>query len=218
MSFNSDERKMVEKAAHHKNSSSEIYLQFQGFAKRIIKNQFCWNITDPEDLVQETILKAIKNESKFENGSNLKNWLFTIMINTNRDIKKKNRTNKKSPYESGLSVSQKDLQSQVTTFHREGVKRKIKMETLDDSMNPIYYEDQVRENELGEKNESNLNLIYKLVEELNQVDRDIFHFIAQEEMSSSQVGKILNMSPNTIRTKYSRIVSRFKYLANQRYN
>ena len=140
------------------------------------------------------------------------------MINTNRDIKKKNRTNKKSPYESGLSVSQKDLQSQVTTFNREGVKRKIKMETLDDSMNPIYYEDEVREKELEEKNESNLNLIYKLVEELNQVDRDIFHFIAQEEMSSSQVGKILSMSPNTIRTKYSRIVSRFKYLANQRYN
>ena len=33
------------------------------------------------DLVQETLLKAMRYESKFEEGTNLKGWLFTIMKN-----------------------------------------------------------------------------------------------------------------------------------------
>jgi RNA polymerase sigma factor (sigma-70 family) len=34
------------------------------------------------DLVQDTILKALKNKSKFRNDINLKGWLYTIMRNT----------------------------------------------------------------------------------------------------------------------------------------
>jgi RNA polymerase sigma factor (sigma-70 family) len=34
------------------------------------------------DLVQETLLKAMRYESKFSKGTNLKGWLFTIMKNT----------------------------------------------------------------------------------------------------------------------------------------
>lgn len=34
------------------------------------------------DLVQETFLKALRYESKFKKGTNLKGWLFTIMKNT----------------------------------------------------------------------------------------------------------------------------------------
>lgn len=34
-----------------------------------------------EDLVQETILKALTNREKFAEGSNLKAWLFTILRN-----------------------------------------------------------------------------------------------------------------------------------------
>jgi len=35
-----------------------------------------------DDLVQDCIVRALKHMSKFETGTNLKSWLFTIMHNT----------------------------------------------------------------------------------------------------------------------------------------
>ena len=40
------------------------------------------NTEDALDLLQETYLKAIKYRNKFEDSTNLKAWLFTIMKNT----------------------------------------------------------------------------------------------------------------------------------------
>src|SRR5881409_1643438 len=40
------------------------------------------NSQDAEDLVQETYLKAYKYYDKFEEGTNLKAWLFKILKNT----------------------------------------------------------------------------------------------------------------------------------------
>ncbi|MCB1056796.1 MAG: sigma-70 family RNA polymerase sigma factor [Acidobacteria bacterium] len=40
------------------------------------------NAEDAEDLVQETYLKAYKYYDKFQEGTNLKAWLFKIMKNT----------------------------------------------------------------------------------------------------------------------------------------
>ena len=37
---------------------------------------------DADDLMQETMLKAISNREKFSEGTNLKAWLYTIMKNT----------------------------------------------------------------------------------------------------------------------------------------
>lgn len=39
------------------------------------------NMEDANDLVQETILKALVYESKFKEDTNLKAWLYTIMKN-----------------------------------------------------------------------------------------------------------------------------------------
>jgi len=39
------------------------------------------NPANAEDLVQDTLLKAIKNRDQFEEGTNLKAWLFKIMTN-----------------------------------------------------------------------------------------------------------------------------------------
>jgi RNA polymerase sigma-70 factor (ECF subfamily) len=40
------------------------------------------NADSADDLVQETLIKAWKNQSSFAEGSNLKAWLFTILRNT----------------------------------------------------------------------------------------------------------------------------------------
>ena len=47
---------------------------------------FAWslshNAADSDDLVQDTLIKAWTHRSKFEDGTNLRAWLFTILRNT----------------------------------------------------------------------------------------------------------------------------------------
>jgi RNA polymerase sigma-70 factor, ECF subfamily len=43
---------------------------------------------DAEDLVQDTYLKAFRAADQFERGSNLKAWLFTILHNTFRNMRR----------------------------------------------------------------------------------------------------------------------------------
>ncbi len=43
---------------------------------------FTHDIDDANDLVQDTLLKAITYYNKFKEGTNLKGWLYTIMKNT----------------------------------------------------------------------------------------------------------------------------------------
>ncbi|HEX7884387.1 MAG TPA: sigma-70 family RNA polymerase sigma factor [Phenylobacterium sp.] len=47
---------------------------------------FAWSLShngsDADDLVQDTLIKAWSNRDKFEAGTNLRAWLFTILRNT----------------------------------------------------------------------------------------------------------------------------------------
>lgn len=47
------------------------------------------NPTDAEDLVQETMVKAFKAFNQFEQGTNIKAWLYKILHNTNINIRVK---------------------------------------------------------------------------------------------------------------------------------
>lgn len=59
----------------------------RGFARSLTCNP-----TDADDLVQETLLKAIRNQEKFRSGTNLRAWLFAIMRNTfYNDVAKRKR-------------------------------------------------------------------------------------------------------------------------------
>lgn len=42
---------------------------------------FTRNVEDAEDLIQDTLLKALKYKDRFEDGTNFKGWLYTIMRN-----------------------------------------------------------------------------------------------------------------------------------------
>ena len=43
---------------------------------------------DAEDLVQDTYLKAFRASQQFQHGTNLKAWLFTILHNTFRNVRR----------------------------------------------------------------------------------------------------------------------------------
>jgi RNA polymerase sigma-70 factor, ECF subfamily len=49
-------------------------------ARRVTRNP-----ADADDLVQDTYLKAFRAAGRFEHGSNLRAWLFTILMNTWRN-------------------------------------------------------------------------------------------------------------------------------------
>ncbi|WP_426232165.1 sigma-70 family RNA polymerase sigma factor [Pararhizobium sp. DWP3-4] len=49
----------------------------RAFARRFHKSP-----SDVEDLVQETLTKAIAHSSSYQHGTQLRSWLFTIMRNT----------------------------------------------------------------------------------------------------------------------------------------
>ena len=64
-------------------SALEFTSQFDKVSSML--HTFAYNLTknieDAEDLFQETAFRAITNRDKFQQGTNLKAWLFTIMKN-----------------------------------------------------------------------------------------------------------------------------------------
>lgn len=61
-------------------SRSEVVAMIP--ALRAFARSFCRDPSDADDLVQETLTKAIAAIETFESGTKLKSWLFTIMRNT----------------------------------------------------------------------------------------------------------------------------------------
>jgi RNA polymerase sigma-70 factor (ECF subfamily) len=55
---------------------TELIPALHRFARRFVSNQ-----SDLDDLVQEALIKALSNLDKFEEGTNLRSWLFTITRN-----------------------------------------------------------------------------------------------------------------------------------------
>jgi len=51
-------------------------------ALRAFARTFCRDLSDADDLVQETLTKGLANLDKFEPGTRMKSWLFTIMRNS----------------------------------------------------------------------------------------------------------------------------------------
>jgi RNA polymerase sigma-70 factor (ECF subfamily) len=62
---------------HFKNTVQQEAKSLRKYAYQLTRN-----IDDTDDLVQETMLKAFTYQDKFQEGTNLKGWLYTIMKNT----------------------------------------------------------------------------------------------------------------------------------------
>ncbi len=75
-----------------KSEFGTMILSHQGFLLQLAM-KLTKSTEDSNDLLQETFFKALKNKDKFQEGTNIKGWLYTIMKNTfiNAYRKKKNQ-------------------------------------------------------------------------------------------------------------------------------
>ena len=95
------------------------------------------NRADAEDLVQETYLKGWRAYDRFEDGTNLRAWLFRIMTNTY--INKYNAA-KKRPTETEL-----DDVEELYLYRRMGTLDQRKMSSsAEDQMMDLFTDDEVK--------------------------------------------------------------------------
>lgn len=75
-----------------KSEFGSVILSHQSFLHQLAM-KLTKSMEDSNDLIQETYFKALKNKDKFQEGTNIKGWLYTIMKNTfiNAYRKKKNQ-------------------------------------------------------------------------------------------------------------------------------
>ncbi len=71
---------------------SEDLAEHLPYLRRYARALTCGDAADADDLVQETLLKAIRSIERFREGAELRAWLTTIMVNTFRSDKRRART------------------------------------------------------------------------------------------------------------------------------
>ena len=97
--------------------TAQLDFNHQLFTFKDSLQKFAYYYTKDEeeaaDLVQDTLLKAIRYAKRFEEGSNLKSWLFTILKNTFlNDYKKRGRL--KCYMEETFSIAMNDIHCNIT--------------------------------------------------------------------------------------------------------
>lgn len=88
--------------------------------------RFTRNTEDANDLIQETLLKALRNKHSFQKGTNIKAWLFIIMKNT--FISKYHKLDKRNRLSDPIS-DHNELKSSNAMSYNEGAS-KVNMDEI----------------------------------------------------------------------------------------
>lgn len=134
------------------------------FGKEILKYQqvlrpFAYNLTknadETEDLIQDTFFRALKNHEKFNEGTNIKAWLFTIMknifINNYRKNQKRNVINDGSDNQYLLNSTRQTVRSDAyRTFLSEDINNAMDKVSKDFTVPFIMYFEGFKYQEIAE--------------------------------------------------------------------
>lgn len=118
-------------------------LQFEKDLEKRALSLFSGNESDSKDLVQDTILKALDNEDKYEKGTNLRAWLLTIeyhlFVNKHRRKKKFNEiTDKHESYTTSINTEESYSSDPIGPMEMESLLLLLK-EELDDRFYDVLY-------------------------------------------------------------------------------
>ena len=98
-------------------SEQEFYHKLVNQSQRLQGHAYnlTMNTEDSKDLIQETLYKALRNQSKFQSDTNLAAWMYTIMKNTYiNDYKKKKRVEEESDYLRNKYFSNEGSRGQIS--------------------------------------------------------------------------------------------------------
>jgi RNA polymerase sigma-70 factor (ECF subfamily) len=118
--------------AHFADEAMQYAPQLLGTAMRMTRNR-----SDAEDLVQETMLKAFRSYGSFEEGTNLRAWLFRIL--TNNYINGYN-VKKVRPHESELG----DLENLYLYRHLPQLAHNVNRDSAEDEVLALFTDDEVK--------------------------------------------------------------------------
>jgi RNA polymerase sigma factor (sigma-70 family) len=92
----------------------DLIPALRGYARALTRNQH-----DADDLVQDTLTKALANIDRFEPGTRLRAWLFTIMRNTffNQISRKRRETTGEADCISGDAAVEATQENHI--YHNE---------------------------------------------------------------------------------------------------
>ncbi len=106
--------------------------QLYAAAMRMTRNQ-----ADAEDLVQETYLKAYRSFATFEEGSNLRAWLYRILTNT---FINRYRAKQRRPEETDLD----DIEDLYLYRRIGGLEAALASRSAEDQMMDLFTDDEVK--------------------------------------------------------------------------
>jgi RNA polymerase sigma-70 factor, ECF subfamily len=138
------------------------------------------NRNDASDIVQEIFIKVWKNINHFdERKASFKTWIFTIAKNTATDFLRK----KRNLLFSDIKNSDEDANSFIENIPDEKILPDVALEKLEDK-----------------------EFLNELLNKLNLGYREILVLHYQEEMTFSEISKILNKPLNTVKSQYRRAI------------
>lgn len=114
-------------SAAFKQSIAETTMSLKPLAYKLTRDS-----EQSDDLIQETVVKAISNSEKFTQGTNLKAWLYTIMKNTfitnyQRVVRRKTSTDG-SENQFFLNSYSPDVENgAIDAFKREDIEKALSM-------------------------------------------------------------------------------------------
>jgi RNA polymerase sigma-70 factor (ECF subfamily) len=117
------EETLEQRSARFEQTALPFLDQLYSAALRMTRNP-----SDAEDLVQETFVKAFAAFHQFEEGTNLKAWLYRILTNTFINTYRKKQ---REPQQAGVGEDIEDWQLAQAEAHTSTGLRSAEMEALD---------------------------------------------------------------------------------------
>jgi RNA polymerase sigma-70 factor (ECF subfamily) len=134
--------------------------------------------SDAEDLVQDTYLKAFRSWERFEPGTNLKAWLFTILHNTARN-------------------HLRDRARELVTADSEAVARAVEEPSPREGADPITPEAALLKETMAPE-------LRAAVDALPEVFRQAVWLRDVEEFTYAEIADVLNVPTGTVMSRISR--------------